>query len=294
MRAGKKIWPVQPFRAVTKKPGEACIIFCEGHARCFSTRSFISGALLHLITGEIVIVTPSSMNLSALDRVDTFLNLRWRPPAGRVSKVVQPFVTISRQSGSGGTTLARMLARQLNRDAPREIFWQIFEGNITDTMLKANDLPARIARFLPEDHISEVNASVGELVGLHPSLWELIQKTNATMENLARAGNAILVGRGANFATASVPGGFHVRLVAPPLHRARYMAELYGISEKAALAFNAKREAARRRYVKATFNANVEDPALYDLTLNMSSLSFLDAAKLIADHIQARGTVNSE
>lgn len=224
-----------------------------------------------------------------LERVDTFLHLRWRESqVPWQAKAVKPFVTISRQSGSGGTTLARMLARQLNSDAPRDVFWQIFEGNLTDTMLKANHLPPRIARFLPEDHISEVNASVGELVGLHPSLWDLVQKTNETIENLARAGNAILVGRGTNFATASIPGGFHVRLVAPVAHRARYMADLYGISEKAALAFNAKRDAARRRYVKDNFNANVDDPSVYDLTINTATISFIEAAKLIADHLRAR------
>jgi len=230
------------------------------------------------------------MNSSGvLERADTFLNLHWREPqAPWAPKATQPFITFSRQSGSGGTTLARVLARQLNKDAPREVFWQIFEGNLTDTMLKANHLPARIARFLPEGHISEVTASVGELVGLHPSLWDLVQKTNETIENLARAGHAILVGRGANFATASIPGGFHVRLVAPASHRARYMAELYGISEKEALAFNAKRDSARRRYVKDTFNANVDDPSVYDLTINTASLSFADAAKLIADHVRAR------
>lgn len=224
-----------------------------------------------------------------LDRADTFLNLRWRESQASWSpKTIQPFITISRQSGSGGTTLARMLARQLNCDAPRDVFWQIFEGNLTDTMLKANQLPSRIARFLPEGHISEVTASVGELVGLHPSLWDLVQKTNETIENLARAGNAILVGRGANFATASIPGGVHVRLVAPAAHRARYMAELYGISEKAALTFNAKRDSARRRYVKDTFNANVDDPSVYDLSINTATLSFIDAAKLIADYVRAR------
>ena len=148
------------------------------------------------------------------------------------------------ESGSGGTTLARMLARQLNSAAPREIFWQIFEGTLAQTMLKENRLPARIARFLPEDHVSEWNASVGELVGLHPSLWELVQKMNATMRKLAENGHAILVGRGANFATAGMPGGFHVRLVAPSEHRARYATDVYGVSKEVAIRFNAKRDAA--------------------------------------------------
>lgn len=223
------------------------------------------------------------------EKTDTFQTLRWRESlAPWVNQATQPFVTISRQSGSGGTTLARILARQLNITAPRDVFWQIFEGTLAPTMLKENCLPPRIARFLPEDHVSEVRASLGELVGLHPSLWDLVRKMNSTMQKLAQSGHAILVGRGANFATADIPGGFHVRLVAPPAHRARYTTQVYGVSEAAALTFNAKRDAARRRYVKDNFNANIDDPAAYDLTINTATMPLAEAAKLIIANIQAR------
>ena len=42
--------------------------------------------------------------------------------------------------------------------------------------LTKHNLPERLAAYLPEDRISEIKATVGELVGLHPSLWELEHK----------------------------------------------------------------------------------------------------------------------
>jgi cytidylate kinase len=155
-------------------------------------------------------------------------------------------------------------------------------------MLEANHLSPSIARYLPEDKVSEVNASIGELVGLHPNLWELVQKMNKAMRDLAERNHAILVGRGANFATRHIEGGVHIRLVAPPEHRARYHALLYNMSEEAALIFNAKCDAARRRYVKATFSANIDDPRAYDLVLNTGEIPIAEAAAITASLVKTR------
>jgi len=231
------------------------------------------------------------MNSLVIDRAETYLNTQWRESTAPWSSKPLPshtFVTISRQSGSGGTSFARALARLLNSDAPDGILWNVFEGNLTTRMLEANHLSPRIARYLPEDKVSEINASIGELVGLHPNLWELVQKVNKAMRDLAENNHAILVGRGANFATRDVDGGVHVRLVAPPEHRARYHAFLYDISEQEALAFNAKCDAARRRYVKATFNANIDDPRAYDLVLNTGEIPISEAAAITASLIKTR------
>lgn len=229
------------------------------------------------------------MNASLLDRAPAYFDSQWRGSRSPwLAKTAGPFVTISRESGSGGSSLARILARLLNGEFPKDVFWNVFEGNLPARMLKEHHLPARIGRFLPEDHVSELNASVGELVGLHPSLWELVQKLNGTMQHLARGGHAILVGRGANFATAGIPQGVHVRLVAPARHRAEYRARLYDISEKEALAYNARCDAARRRYVNDTFCADVEDANAYDLTIDTSRVPLGTAARLIASLVHAR------
>lgn len=198
-----------------------------------------------------------------------------------------PFITIAREAGSGGASLARLLVRKLNAESDAGTVWRIYEGNVTARMLQAHNLSPTIARFLPEDHVPEVVATIGEMVGLHPNLWELMQKTNEEIRQLARRGHVIIVGRGANFATADLPLGLHVRLVAPEAHRTRYLAQQYNIPEREAAHRNAKCEAARRRYVKMNFNAEINDPKAYDLTINVGRMPLSLAVDLVRAHVRA-------
>ncbi|MEO6002523.1 MAG: cytidylate kinase family protein [Opitutus sp.] len=227
------------------------------------------------------------MNAPALlERADAYLRYQSRDSrsAGVASGPPRGFITISRQAGSGGSSLARIL----NATSESNESWHVYEGNLTVQMLQQNRLPSRLARYLPEDRIAEPDASIGEMIGLHPNLWELVQKTNQTVRQLAGAGHVILVGRGANFATADLVGGFHVRLIASVEHRASYLARRYGISESEARAHNDRCDAARRRYVRATFNTDVTDPAAYHLTINTGQITLTDAAQLIWSQLRAR------
>jgi cytidylate kinase len=202
-----------------------------------------------------------------------------KPPA--------PFITISRESCAGGSGLAQSLAQKLNAEARPGTVWGIFGGNVVHQMLVDNHLPGQLARFLPEDRVPEVSATIGEIVGRHPSLWELVQKTKQTMRQLAKGGHVILVGRGASFATAGLGGGIHVRLVALADHRARYYAARFHVTEAEALRENARCDAARRRYVRAHFNADNANPAAYDLVINTTHVPIEEAAGMVIAHLQA-------
>lgn len=227
----------------------------------------------------------------SLERAEGFFNAEWHESRSPWVKPPAPFITISRECCSGGSRLAQMLAEKFNTDSGGPNGWSIFGGNIINQMLLANHLPKELARFLPEDKVPEVNATIGEIVGLHPSLWELVKKANETMRQLALGGQVILVGRGANFATAGIAGGVHVRLVAPPAYRARYYAQRFGVSESAALIHNTKCDAARRRYVAAHFSAAVENPAAYDLVINTAQVPLTEAVQLVAAHVHAHASV---
>jgi len=235
-------------------------------------------------------ILPMNMHLP-LDRADGYFATELRDSRAPWVKPPTPFITLSRESCAGGSGLAQLLAEKLNAEAAPADRWSIFGGNLINRMLQSNHLPEDLARFLPEDRVPEVNATIGEIVGLHPSLWELVQKTNETMRRLAMDGHVILVGRGANYATAGLAGGVHVRLVAPPEHRARYYAERFHVSEAAAFAHNAKCDAARRRYVAAHFNRSVEDPAAYDLVVNTLHVPLAEAAQLVVAHVRAHAPV---
>ncbi len=226
-----------------------------------------------------------------LERTEGYFTAEWHESRSPWVKAPAPFITISRESCAGGSRLAQLIAKKFNARASFAAEWSLFGGNIINQMLLANHLPAELARFLPEDKVPEVNATIGEMVGLHPNLWELMQKAKETMRHLASGGRVILVGRGANFATAGLAGGIHVRLIAPPAYRARYYAQRFGVSESEALLHNAKCDAARRRYVSAHFNAAIENPAAYDLVINTAQVPLEEAVEMVAAHVHAQSKV---
>lgn len=199
-----------------------------------------------------------------------------------------PFVTISREAGAGGSSLAQALALRLNTHLPDAPPWTVYTGNLIEEMLQSQQLSPRLARFLPEDKIPEISAAVGELVGLHPNLWDLVQKTNELMRRLARSGFAIFVGRGANFATANIAHGVHLRLIGPVALRAKNIARLKNLSEVEATDFNAKRDQARERYVRTHFNADIADPSAYDLVIDAARVHLSEATELAATLVFAR------
>ncbi|PTY08355.1 hypothetical protein DB347_01875 [Opitutaceae bacterium EW11] len=234
--------------------------------------------------------------VTVFDTVDPYLNSQWRESQTpwRRESMGGPFITVSREAGSGGSSFARLLARKLNSESGDGTLWRVYEGNLIAKMLEDNRLPRRLARYLPEQRIPEVAAIIGELVGLHPNLWNLVQKTNETMRRLAAGGHVILVGRGANFATAGMDNATHIRLVAPAEHRARYLAQQYNISEKQARALNAKCDAARRSYVRANFGSSVSDPCAYDLVINTAATPLPEAARLVGAHLRRQASPSPE
>ena len=224
--------------------------------------------------------------LPLFQKAEAYLNIHLTHTGpGGTPHPAGPFVTVSRESGTQGTAFAEALAKRLPAD--EEHPWTVYSGNLIGEMLRTNNLPPHLARFLPEDKISEVDASVGEVVGLHPNLWMLVAKTNELIRRLARGGHAILLGRGANFATQDLPHGVHLRLVAPPAYRDARAARQLKIELAKASARNAQRDAARQRYVRATFSANVADPTAYDLVINVAQVPFDVMLDLVVDYIGA-------
>ncbi|MDO8540643.1 MAG: cytidylate kinase-like family protein [Opitutaceae bacterium] len=225
--------------------------------------------------------------LPVFEKAEAYLQVQLtRSGPGGTAHPAGPFVTISRESGAGGTTLARSLAERLPRDEDAHP-WTVYSANLIEEMLRTNELPVQLARFLPEDRISEIDSAVGELVGLHPSLWVLVEKTNQLVRQLAQVGHTIVLGRGANFATSGIHHGVHVRLVAPAKWRAERTARWLGLDVDSAAIENARRDAARQRYVRATFAADVADATAYDLVINTAQVPVDTSVDIIAGFVRA-------
>ncbi len=228
----------------------------------------------------------------SIDKAKAYFDLQFGTPGTPPAAKVGTFITISRECGTGGNDLGDAIARRLNRLlGVEEPAWTVFDRNLVARMLEDNNLSLSLARFLPENRVSELEASVGEIVGLHPSIWTMVHQTNNLMRRLATLGHAIIVGRGGNYATEGAEHGLHLRLIAPTEQRGRRISGLLGLSREQALAFIRKTDHARRDYVRSFFEADIDDPAAYDLVVNMAHFTTDTAANLAVSVLRARGWV---
>jgi len=201
----------------------------------------------------------------------------------------QPFVTISRQAGAGAETVAHLLAAKLDAAGPKDALpWTVFDKNLIAKVLEDQHLPQEIAKHVREDKDTTVQALVGELLGLHPSMWTIFHHTSDTILNLARIGRCLIVGRGGNIITGKVKGGLHVRLVAPEVVRLAHIKKHFKLDDRAAQQRLHDEDAGRRRYVKSNFDQDIDDPLLYDAVLNTGRLGFQQTAGILAGMIEAR------
>jgi cytidylate kinase len=197
----------------------------------------------------------------------------------------QPSITISREAGSGAVTIAQLLVERLNALTPPSqgsTGWAVFDRNLANQVLIDHELPEKLERFMVEDSRLPVESIVEELLGLHPTPWIFVQQTTKTILRLAGLGRAIIVGRGGEVITSRLPYVFHVRLVAPLEKRIEHASRYYKLSPAEAAKMVKEADHARRRYLRRYFDADVNDPLLYDLVVNTHTLGHGRSAEVIA------------
>jgi cytidylate kinase len=220
-----------------------------------------------------------------------FVSQKDRAPLGRTSGL--PFVTLSRQAGAGAETVAHLLSEKLNADLTTGAQpWMVFDKNLITKVLEDADLPQEIAKLVLEDKDTTVQALLGEVLGLHPSMWTIFHHTSDTILKLARLGRCIIVGRGAEIITARLKRGIHVRLVAPESTRLAHLEKHFQWDAKAAAKYLHEHDEGRRRYVKSNFQRDIDDPTLYHATLNTGLLSFDRTADLVARLVMDQSNEN--
>ena len=223
------------------------------------------------------------MNAS-LDRCFSFINSQTANKADSPNHILRRAVTISRQAGCGAVHVADKLTVLLEADAPRQnSAWTVFDRELMDRVLADHNLPLYLAKFLPEDRVSEIEDTLADIFGVHPPTRTIVQQTAEPRWKLAELGGVILIGRGGNIVTAKLPHVLHVRLVAPLDDRIERICRDDHKTPVEARKFCLEEEAARARFLKTYFNADINDPALYHLVINTSRVGYDATARLIAD-----------
>jgi hypothetical protein len=197
-----------------------------------------------------------------------------------------PAVTLSRETGAGADVIADLICEILQKKSRNNyIKWTVFDKNLIGKIIEDHHLPEQIAKYLEEDKINAINSAIDEMFGLHPPTWVLIRKTTETIMQLVSLGNVIIVGRGSNVITYSMPNVVHIRFVAPLPDRIKHIQEKFDLSEKAALDRIKKDDAMRRDYLHHHYGRDVDDRYLYHLIINTHLIPYNEAAELVSNYV---------
>src|SRR5690349_6834061 len=74
-----------------------------------------------------------------------------------------PFVTISRQAGAGGRTLAMGLAARLNERDPGDVPWTVWDNELVERVVSKYHLPASKVAAMEDKRPSWLEEALGSL-----------------------------------------------------------------------------------------------------------------------------------
>lgn len=227
----------------------------------------------------------------SFEKCKTFIDCQLNTAKGAESGGIQarPTLTISRQTGSGGRTIADKVAKLMDTwEKHVGCPWTVFDRDLVARVLADHNLPARLAQFMRQETTLGINAGVREILGVQPSQWTLVHYTTDTLLRLARMGGVILIGRGGCVVTSTLKNCFHVRMVAPLSKRVHHACAFYHMNESEAYEFVEAEDHERRRYLKKYFAEDIDNPLLYHLVINTAETGIDGAAEIIANAMERR------
>jgi len=204
------------------------------------------------------------------------------------------FVTISREYGAGGSTVARRVAELLD--------WRLVDNQLIEEVAKRAGVSEEAVAEKEEraptfiERIARALAvSTPELLGpdtvAAPEAEEarLVKITEQVVMELCAAGNTVFVGRAAVALLRGREDALHVRLVASPEHRAAVVAQRLDISLEEAAKRVRDVDTHRTRYHKQWYDREWAEARNYHLTLNTEWLGIERTAGVVVAAVRGEG-----
>lgn len=188
-------------------------------------------------------------------------------------KQYRPVITVSREPGSGGRPIAKLLAKQLG--------FKFYDKTLIEKVANRMKLPAELLSKVDERSRSGLVDLVHNIFNPdYVSDEAYFRNLCQVLSKLAQKGGAIIVGRGGNFLVPQVYG-LRVQVVAPYRLRVARAVQFEHISRDEARETIRSVTADRVNYVKQYFGKNIVSPKYYDLTINTTFYSLEDSVELI-------------
>lgn len=191
----------------------------------------------------------------------------------RGGQKLKPFITLSRESGSGGKPIGRTVAKKLG--------FKLFDKELIELTAKKSKQRKQLIESLDEKDRGFVEDLVNSMLNPDYVAEETYLKHLCQVVlSVAHKGNCVIMGRGSNFITSQY-GGLHVRIVAPFLVRAGYTAQYEGWSIYEARERVKEFDRERKEFIKKNFGKDPSNDNYYDLVINTTYYNIEQAANII-------------
>lgn len=194
-------------------------------------------------------------------------------------------ITISREFGAGGSSLARLISERLG--------WRVVDNQLVDEVAARAGLTPQEVRDREErgptfaERVARaLTVATPEL--LTPTSVELPEAEEARLVRIteqvvaeAAVDHAVLVGRAASAVIGRRQDALHVKLVASAPYRIGVIAARDGVALEEAERRVRDTDSHRARYHRQYYNRDWADPRSYHLTLNTEWLGLQRAASIV-------------
>ena len=188
-------------------------------------------------------------------------------------------ICISRETGAGAGTIARQVGQRLG--------WKVYDHELLEAIAHRMSLPVDEVQCLDELAPSVVQDWLLPLREEHYAPQEAyLDHLAKLVEAIGRAGESVLVGRGAGFLLPRETT-LSLRIIAPLRIRALRLAERMGVSVRTAR--RAARDLDRRRsqFDRTMHRTASADPHNYDMVVDSHSLGLDIAVEVIVKAVES-------
>lgn len=198
-------------------------------------------------------------------------------------------ITISRQFGSGGRTLGKMIAEQLGCSfADNEIIQMVAkEANVSPHWVENVEKEAgtKLSRILSsmvsQKWVDRVLADERGYIDEQIYLDYLV----LIIAKIADEGDVVILGRGSQYILNDHPDAYHILLIDEQDNRVNFIKEHYNLSIKKAAQVVNYEDRRRMSLFKKLGKVDYDDPSLYHLVLNMGRMDLKTARKIVCDMV---------
>jgi cytidylate kinase len=227
--------------------------------------------------------------MTSVDSLEKFLEVQlqtWNHVTEeRIATPGGPVIALTREPGCHGETIARALASELGLD--------LYDWEILEQIAKDAHVSERTVATLDEKLRTTLEDWLANFAGgSNLSSYHYSQCLRRVLYTVAAHGNAVILGRGANFLIPSERKTIGICLVAPLEVRVQHIMQKLHLSEKSALKHISVAEREQRLWVKQFCHADITEASLYHMVINTSLISTGGIVRVVKEFLATE--MNSE